>query len=333
MILVTGATGLVGSHLLVKLLQENEAVKAIYRNKKSLEAVQRVFVYHDALPLFEKIIWVKADITDIPSLNNAFENVTEVYHCAAHISFDPKDENLLRKINEEGTANIVNCCIDFGVRKICHVSSIAALGDLKENETVITEETEWNTEFPHSDYAITKYGAEMEVWRGYQEGLEVVIVNPGIIFGYGFPDKGSSLIIKNIKKGFPFYSKGLVAIVAVADVVDCMTALMKSTINGERYTLVSENISQEELFYTLADLLKVKRPYVYANKTLTAIGWRLDWFLSFILGKKRMFTKTMAKSSHNTHQYDNSKIKQTLGYDFKTINEIFTFISKEDYCR
>lgn len=331
MILVTGATGLVGSHLLVKLLQENEAVKAIYRNKKSLDAVQKVFLYHDALPLFEKVIWVEADITDIPKLSSAFENVTEVYHCAAFISFDPKDEELLHKTNIEGTANVVNCCIDFGVRKLCYVSSIAALGDLKEHETFVTEETEWNSEVEHSDYAISKYGGEMEVWRGYQEGLEVVIINPGVIFGYGFPENGSSLIIHNIKKGFPFYSKGLVAIIGVDNVVNCMVKLMNGNFNGERYILVAEDISQEELFYIIADTLEAKRPYVHANKMLTEIGWRLDWLLSFVLGKKRAFTRTMANAAHSTLQYDSSKIKKAANCSFKSSKEIFSFIPKEDF--
>jgi nucleoside-diphosphate-sugar epimerase len=165
MILVTGATGLVGSHLLVQLLQENEEVKALFRSEKQIEKVKNVFAFYNQTALFDKIKWVKGDITDIPSLEIAFENITHVYHCAALISFDPSDEDELRKINIEGTANVVNCCIDFGVKKLCHVSSIAALGTPKEHETTITEETEWNPEELHSDYAITKYGAEMEVWR------------------------------------------------------------------------------------------------------------------------------------------------------------------------
>ena len=238
MILVTGATGLVGSHLLVQLLQENEEVKALFRSEKQIEKVKNIFAFHHQTALFEKINWVKGDITDIPSLEIAFENISHVYHCAALISFDPSDEDELRKINIEGTANVVNCCIDFSVKKLCHVSSIAALGNPKEHETTITEETEWNPEELHSDYAITKYGAEMEVFRGHQEGLEVVIVNPGVIFGYGFPKKGSDVIIQSVKKGLSFYTKGNIGIVSVEDVVKSMTQLMKSNNNGERYSMV-----------------------------------------------------------------------------------------------
>ena len=283
MILVTGATGLVGSHLLVQLLQENEEVKALFRSEKQIEKVKNVFAFHNQTALLNKINWAKGDINDIPSLEIAFENVTHVYHCAALISFDPSDEDELRKINIEGTANVVNCCIDFGIKKLCHVSSIAALGNPKEHETTITEETEWNPEELHSDYAITKYGAEMEVLRGHQEGLEVVIVNPGVIFGYGFPKKGSDVIIQSVKKGLSFYTKGNIGIISVADVTNCMIQLMKSSINGERYTLVGENISTKALLDFIAEELKVKKTSIEATKLMTSIAWRMDWLISKLL--------------------------------------------------
>lgn len=328
MILVTGATGLVGSHLLISLLEENDNVKALYRNSEKIECVKNVFAYKKKLELFNKINWVEGDITDIPSLNVAFENITLVYHCAALISFDPKDEEKLRKVNIEGTANVVNCCIDFGVKKLCHVSSIAALGDTKEGETIITEETDWNPEKNHGDYAITKYGAEMEVWRGFQEGLEVVIVNPGVIFGYGFPEQGSSIIFKSVKKGLSFYTKGTTGIIAVEDVVNCMMQLMHKNINGQQYILVAENPTLKTILHTIADGLNVKKPFIYANKTLTRIAWRLDWFLSKIIGKKRSFTRATAKSSHSIDIYENSKIQKELDYTFVNMKNYLTSLSQ-----
>ena len=317
MILVTGATGLVGSHLLVKLLQKNEEVKALFRSEKQIEKVKNVFAFHHQTALFDKINWVKGDITDIPSLEIAFEKVTHVYHCAALISFDPSDEDELRKINIEGTANVVNCCIDFGVKKLCHVSSIAALGNPKEHETTITEETEWNPEELHSDYAITKYGAEMEVFRGHQEGLEVVIVNPGVIFGYGFPKQGSDIIVQSVKKGLSFYTKGSIGIVAVEDVTNCMFQLMKSTISGERYILVGENVILKDFITYLATLLNIKPPTIYASKTMTSIAWRLDWLIAKITNRKRKLTRATAKASHSVDIYDTSKIVTALNYSFQ----------------
>jgi len=317
MILVTGATGLVGSHLLVQLLQENEEVKALFRSEKQIEKVKNVFSFHNKTALFDKIDWVKGDITDIPSFEIAFENVTHVYHCAAMISFDPSDEDQLRKINIEGTANVVNCCIDFGVKKLCHVSSIAALGNPKEHETSITEETEWNPEELHSDYAITKYGAEMEVWRGLQEGLEVVIVNPGVIFGFGFPNQGSDTIIQSVKRGQWFFTKGTISIVSVNDVVKCMIALMNSSISGEKFIVVGENLSIEHFLIFLANTFGRKKPSIYANKTLTAIAWRMDWLISLLTGNKRKFTKILAQSAHDSTVVSNEKIIEKVGFSFE----------------
>ena len=322
MILVTGATGLVGSHLLVQLLQENEAVKALYRTEKQIEKVRKVFIFKNQEVLFKKIEWIKGDINDIPSLEIAFDNVTYVYHCAALISFDPKDETALRKVNIEGTANIVNCSIAFNVKKLCHVSSIAALGDLKEYETNITEETEWNQEELHSDYAITKYGAEMEVWRGFQEGLEVIIVNPAVIFGYGFPDQGSGILVKSVKKGLSFYTRGTIGIISVEDVNSCMIQLMKSNISGERFTLVGENITINAFLYYLAEILNVNPPKIYASKTITNIGWRLDWLISKLSFRKRKLTRATAKASHSIQKYEAYKLLAALN---------FTFQKKENY--
>ena len=317
MILVTGATGLVGSHLLVQLLQENEEVKALFRSEKQLEKVKNVFAFKNQLGLFDKIHWVKGDISDIPSLEIAFENVTHVYHCAALISFDPNDEDALRKINIEGTANVVNCCIDFNIKKLCHVSSIAALGDTKEHENIITEDTEWNPEELHSDYAITKYGAEIEVWRGFQEGLDVVIVNPSVIFGYGFPNQGSDVIIQSVKKGLSFYTNGTIGIISVEDVTNCMVQLMKSTISGERYILVGENVILKDFLTYLATLLNTKVPTIYASKTMTSIAWRLDWLIAKITNRKKKLTRTTAKASHSVDVYDTSKIVTDLNYSFQ----------------
>ena len=312
MILVTGATGLLGSHLLVELLQENEEVKAMFRSEKQIEKVKKVFEYKNQIPLFEKINWVKGDITDIPSLENAFEQITHVYHCAAVVSFEPKEEAQIRKVNIEGTANVVNCCIDFKVKKLCHVSSIAALGDTKAHETLITEETEWNFEKQHSDYALSKYGAAVEVWRGYQEGLDVVIVNPGVIFGYGFSNLGSDLFIQWVKKGVPFYTNGTIGIVGVHDVVTVMHTLMKSTISGERYIIVGENCSYKILFDYIATLLETKSPSINASKTFTAIAWRLDWLWSTITNSKRKLTKSTAASSHENDSYSSEKIENAI---------------------
>lgn len=263
MILVTGATGLVGSHLILHLLENEEDVRALYRTEQNILKTKALFEWKKAMHLFEKINWIEGCITDIPSLETAFKDVTHVYHCAALISFDPNTEENLRKTNIEGTANVVNFCLSNKIKKLCHVSSIAALGDLQEHQTIITEETEWNPEKPHSDYAITKYGAEMEVWRGQEEGLETVIVNPGIILGPGFWENGSSEVFTRIKNGLKFYTNGTTGITTVTDVVKIMRLLMKSNIQKERFTIVSEVIGYKTISTLIAKELNTTSPSTY----------------------------------------------------------------------
>lgn len=321
MILVTGGTGLVGSHLLLHLIENGESVRAIYRKLETIQKTKNLFSYYKKEDLFEKINWFQADILDVPSLEIAFDSVDYVYHCAAFISFDPKDEAKIRKTNIEGTANVVNFCLAKNVRKICFVSSIAALGDLKENEKIITEETEWNPEKSHSDYAISKYGAEMEIWRGQQEGLNCVIVNPGVILGPRIWEEGSGVFFKKIANGFPFYTKGTTGFIAVNDVVQVMVQLMKSEIKKERFALVASTISFQELFNSIADALNVKRPSVYISPFLMGLLWRLDWFFSTFFRTKRMLDKETAVASHSKTFYSNEKIRNTLKFEFLDIHE------------
>lgn len=319
MILVTGGTGLVGAHLLLHLIENGEQVRAIYRTEANYSKTKALFSYYQKEHLFAEIEWIPGDILDIPSLKMAFQDIKQVYHCAALISFDPKDEDAIRKTNIEGTANIVNFCLAKKTEKLCFVSSIAALGDLAPHETEITETTEWNPEKPHSDYAISKYGAEMEVWRGQQEGLKVIIVNPGVILGPGFPSQGSGTLFTTIKKGLSYYTLGTTAFIAIPDVINCMYRLMKSDCCNERFTLIAENLTFKDIFFTIADALKVKRPTQYASPLLTTIAWRVDAFLAFLSIKKRTFSRVTAKASHSKTPYSNEKIKQQLQPSFTSI--------------
>jgi dihydroflavonol-4-reductase len=326
MILVTGGTGLVGAHLLLHLAENETNIRAIFRNETKIEKTKKLFSLYEKETLFSKIEWVKADILNVSSLEIAFENIEFVYHCAAQISFDPKDENLLRKVNIEGTTNIVNFCIDKNVKKLCHVSSIAALGDLKETETILNEEIEWNPEAFHSDYAITKYGAEMEVWRGQQEGLSVIIVNPGVILGSTLWKEGSGEFFTRIKKGFPFYSNGTTGYVGVFDVVKTMQLLMKSSISGERFTLVSENLSFKEVIFKIAEKLNTKEPSFEVKPWMTSFAWRLDWLISTCFRTKRNLSKYSANSLHSKEFITNDKIKNALNIKFQSIDSVLNEI-------
>jgi nucleoside-diphosphate-sugar epimerase len=322
MILVTGGTGLVGSHLLLHLIENGVVnIRAIYRNADAVKKTKTLFELYQKKSLFSIVEWVQADILDVPSLEMAFENVDFVYHCAGFISFNPDDEDQIRKVNIEGTANIVNFCIDKKVTKLCHVSSIAALGNLGQNQNRVTEDTEWNPEVLHSDYAISKYGAEMEVWRGHQEGLQVVIVNPGVVFGPGFWNQGSGTLFTAIKKGIPFYTKGSTGYVAVTDVVAIMVQLMQSDCNGERFTLISENISFKDIIYKIAVRIGAKTPHLKAGPWLLSWAWKLDWLFSKVLKTKRKISRHSSISLQNADAISNEKIKKYLNVTFEKIDD------------
>ena len=316
--LITGTTGLVGSHLALRLLEKGESVRGIFRSEATKSKTLNLFRLYGREPLFEQIDWVQADILDVPALEKAFPGIERVYHCAALISFDPKDEEKLRKVNIEGTANVVNLSLDFGVQKICHVSSVAALGDLKESETVHTEETEWNPEKPHSDYGISKYGAEMEIWRGLQEGLQTVAVVPGIILGPGFWEDGSGAIFSAIENGLPFYTMGSTGFVAVKDVVSAMIALMESDISGQRYILIGEHVVLRDMAFEIADALGARRPSIKAGPFLTNLAVFADWLAS-MFGKKRTLFAETTEAFHRERLFSNAKIVADLGFEFTGI--------------
>ena len=334
MILVTGGTGLVGSHLLYQLTLENEKVNAIYRREKTFELVKKVFGYFtdDVENQFSKISWVQADITDIPSLEVAFENVDIVYHAAALVAFDDKNYRKMRQINIDGTANVVNFCIEKKVKKLCYVSSIAAIGN-SINNTAVTEEDDWTIENGNNGYSITKHGAEMEVWRASQEGVDVVIVNPGVILGAGFWNINTGQLFSKMANGFKFYSEGVTGFVDVKDVASAMILFTKSDLKNEQFILVSENKSFKDIFTSIAIVFGKKPPSIRISKRASSILQRIDFLISFLTGKTRLLTKESAKSLHNKTYYSNEKIKEMIGFQFTpiddTIIEVCSYYKKD----
>ncbi|WP_405412464.1 NAD-dependent epimerase/dehydratase family protein [Maribacter sp. Asnod1-A12] len=328
MVLVTGGTGLVGSHLLLKLTMNNTKVRALYRTTDKLDRVNKIFSYYsdNAIALFNKIDWVQGDILDIPSLEIAFQDITQVYHCAAYISFNPLDFKKLERINREGTANIVNICITKGVDKLCHVSTIGTIGRSINNE-IVDEETEW-TRQNANPYAITKHLAEMEVWRGAQENLEVVIVNPGVILGPGFWNNGSGSFFKTASKGYDYYPPGGSGFVTVNDVTNIMIALMDSDICSERFILVAENLSYQKVLRKIAISMDKKPPSKSLKFWQLNIGKILDSIRNLLTGKPRTVTKNTIFGLKHPTTFCNSKIKQALHMDFEPIDKQISFSSK-----
>ena len=328
MILVTGGTGLVGSHLLFKLAQKNESVRAIHRAGSDIKYVKRIFSFYTKKPkpLFDKIEWFEADVNDLPKLKIGFKGIKLVYHCAAFISFDPSNYKTLRTINIQGTSNIVNLCIENKIKKLCYVSSVATMG---YSNDVINEETNWQGSKNKSAYAISKYGAELEVWRGIQEGVPSVIVNPGIIIGPGFWNSGSGTLFKMVYKGQRHYTNGATGFVDVYDVTSVMIKLMESKIKNQRYILVAENLYYKKLIYLIAKHLRVSHPDKLASKFILNITLIFDYLVSKLLMKERKLSKELIRTIVRSNNYSSEKLINSLEeFKFNSIDKSIKRVCK-----
>jgi dihydroflavonol-4-reductase len=318
MILVTGGTGLVGARLLYDLAKEGKNVRALKR-PESPTTLFDLWI-KDEPGLAPHIEWVEGDLLDIFSLEEALKGIDTLYNCAAIVSFDPKHASLMEKTNIEGTANLVNLCLEKGdLKHFCHVSSVSSLGRETE-KNVIDEHCEWIPGTHNSNYAVSKYGAEREIWRGIAEGLPAVIVNPTIILGPGIWHRGSAALFYKILKGLPFYTDGISGFVDVADVSAAMRLLIEKEITGERYILNSDNITFKMLFDSIAAELNVKPPSLKVRKWMSAIIWRLEALRTAISGKSPFITKETARSAHKVYSYSNEKMI-ALGFSFLPLQE------------
>ena len=334
MILVTGGTGLVGSYLLCSLLNDGFEVKALHREESSFDVTKRIFGYLSDNPaqLFERVKWVKGDLLDFYSLTEALKDVDKVYHCAAIISFDPREKFKMIQANIDGTSNLVNACLAQGVRKICHVSSIAALGRA-ENDSFIDEHTQWKPSRNNSGYAISKYGAEREVWRGAAEGLQVVIVNPSVILGAGDPTKSSVRLFHAIRKHSRYYTKGKNGYVDVRDVIMVMRMLMESSIISKRFVLNSQNLTYQELFTLIAEHCKTTIPQIRIPGIVLSLAWRIEKLRSLLTGKLPLITRETARTSLNSSRYSSTEVIKALNIELipirQTIDDMCKFMKKE----
>lgn len=324
MILVTGASGFLGSEIVKQLVAQGEHVRILIRKTSSIAQFSAID---------KNIEFVEGDILDITSLESAFEGVEKIIHSAAVIGYDSTQYDAMYKTNIEGTANVVNVALSKSIKKIVHISSIAAIGG-KPNE-LITEETKWEKNKWTTHYGITKMLAEREIWRGIQEGLEAVIVNPGIIVGVGNDEhKATMRLFKQIASGkLPFYTTGSNGFVDVADVAKITIQLMKSSITSERFIVVSENRSFKNYFEKVATQLNVTPPQNALNPILKNVFITTDWLLSKFKNRKRAITKENIKVAMENFEYSNKKIRKALNYSFipldETIKQVATQIQNQ----
>ena len=322
MILVTGATGLVGSYLLFDLLKSDEPIRALLYNQKSLERTRGIFesLGGDAAGMLERIEWVKGDVLDVMLLEKAMQGVKKVYHCAAIVSFEPGDHDMMMKINVEGTANVVNAALEAGVDKLCHVSSVAALGRTEDSD-VIDEKSQFKTNRYNSKYSLSKHLAEREVWRGTAEGLNAVIVNPSIILGYGHPDKGSTKMFTTIRKNSLFYGQGINGFVGVEDVVRAMIGLMESKVVNERFVVSTGDFSYREVFSMIARGFDKREPKLPVPAPILELVWRFEWLRSKLTASKPLITRETARTSKGNYLYPSDKLKQALNFEYTPLEE------------
>lgn len=315
LLLVTGGTGFVGSHLLQQLVAQGYRVRALRRANSRMDLVQ---------PFADKVEWVLGDVNDLGALEDALQDVTHVFHCAAMVSFHPKDVAQMRHINIEGTANIVNLCLEMGIQQLIHVSSIAAIGRTKERPQ-LDESAKWVQSAGNSQYAISKYQSEQEVWRGWAEGLRVAIVNPAIILGPGRWDEGSGRFFHQVDHGLKFAPIGRSGFVDVRDVARFMLLLMQHEVNGERYILNAENLDFKQFFDRVAAALNKKPPFIAVTPFLAEVAWRVEWLKEKLTGAAPIVTKESARSSVSSYFYDNTKSKAAFGgFVYRPLSETIT---------
>ncbi|HEV7782972.1 MAG TPA: SDR family NAD(P)-dependent oxidoreductase [Chitinophagaceae bacterium] len=313
MILVTGGTGFLGSYLLKHLVEKGLPVRAIRRSNKPLPWIPA--------GILDKVEWVDGDVLDVVALQEAMENVDTVIHSAAVVSFVKKDRKEMYKVNVEGTANVVNMALEKEVKRLVYISSVAALGRTAGGGHV-DEEKKWEENKVNTHYAISKYKAELQVWRGIGEGLEAVILNPSTILGYGDWHSGSCAIFRNVYEEFKWYSPGINGFVDVEDVARATIALMESVISGQRYIVNGDTWSFRQLQDTIADGFGKKRPHKATTPFLMALAWRMEKIKSLFSGKRPLLTKESARVAQSKTWFENDKIRRELpGFSFTPLEE------------
>lgn len=327
--LITGATGIVGAHLALQLLQQNQSVVALKRSNSDIQKTKKLFSYYtaDYEVLFQKIKWVDGDVTDVYSIIEALEGISTVFHCAGFVSFNKKQYEQLFKINGEGTANVVNACLEKNVGALCHVSSIATLQN-PDITHCIDESVFWKSSPQASNYAISKYNAEREVWRGIEEGLNAVIVNPGAIITPGFWEQSSGKIIQTCYKGNLFYTNGGTGYIAASDVAKCMIHLVKEKQFGKRFVLVEGNYSYQEILTQIHAALSKKPPFIKANKQLLILAAWLEKIRCFFTQMEPLITQQLIPALIEKNIYNSEKIKQTIPFKLMPIEQYIKFVSQ-----
>lgn len=303
MILVTGGTGFLGSYIIKQLVEKGYAVRAIRRSSNIPSWI--------SASIFNKVEWVEGDVLDVVALEDAMEGVDAIIHSAAVVSFAKKDRRNMYQVNAEGTANVVNMALEKNVRRLVHVSSVAALGRTV-NGGHVNEEKKWEESKANTHYAISKFKAELHVWRGISEGLDAVIINPATILGYGDWHSSSCAIFKQVHDGFGWYTPGINGFVDVEDVARAAIVLMESSITEQRFIVSGDTWPFKKLQDTIALHFGKKGPIRKTTPFLLGVAWRMEKLKSLFTGKKPLLTKESARVAQSQTWFANEKLLHAL---------------------
>ncbi len=330
MVLVTGGTGFIGSYIMYELLKQNPEIKALRRDGSDFKQTRFIFKYlsaSDPMPngesweqAFNRIKWVEGDVTELDSVLEALEEVDIVYHAAALVSYSRKRHDDLIETNVIGTATIVNACLEKGIKKLAYVSSVATL-DRKPGEKLDESAFPEDLKFSNT-YAESKYRAEMEVWRGIAEGLDAVIINPGIVLGWGNFDNSSPEMFKTVYEGLKYYPTGSNAFVDVRDVAKALVMLagMDTAVNN-RFIAKGSVHTYKEIFDLMAKGLGVTPPKIKVKSSLVKLVWIMAEIEALLSGKEPFITKDLALTSSKNYDFDSSKLEQLLHFHFTPIEQ------------
>ncbi len=322
--LVTGGTGLVGSHVLLELALRRRPLRAIKRSESDPSMVKRVFQHYrpeEGMALFSGIEWVDAELHDLHGLSSAFEGVERIFHTAGMVSYDPRDRESLLEVNGEGTATMADLALEKGVKAFGYLSSTSALGKAKDGEP-IDERAKWKVDHRNSDYSISKYMGEREIWRAREEGLSTIVLNPCIIIGPGDPGRSSTTLIQGVANGNPFFPPGSNAFVDVRDVAGPLVDLMESLDHeGERFVLIGENRSFKNVMSGIAKELGKSPPRFPAGRPFLEMAWRSESLLRPIFGKRPRITRHTARNAVKKQYYSSEKAERSFGFAPRSIDD------------
>ena len=319
-IFITGATGFIGSYLLRTLVADGfSQITALKRPDSPLDLVKEVQ---------QKVEWIEGDLLDVPLLEKAMDGCQKVYHCAAIVTQPKADLQQMMRINVEGTANVVNVSNYRRVNKLLHISSIAALGRDKKRQH-LDENSHWQRNKFNTDYGISKYLGEQEVWRGIAEGLQAVIINPSVVIGSGYWQKGTARIFDTISNGLRFYPPGTTGFVDVRDIARMSIRLMESELHNIRVIANADNWNYKQFFSVVARAMDKKPPTIAANPLMSALVWRADWLRAKLTGGDHVITRSRVQQTACSYFYDNKRSKELLSFQYRPLGETITATARQ----